>query len=651
MSEAANSRFDLARPLWLDAGIVAFNEEATVGAAIDSLLGQTLPAGVRWGNLWVVTSGCTDRTDQIVSSRAARDPRVRLLSEPDRRGKSHALVQVLEHARGDAVVLLNSDAVAEPGAVTALLQEAHGAAPPFGVMGRPCVPAGSEGALDRTVDLLWAMHHEFHLELRADGGGTHLSDELLLVSLPAPPVLREGIINDGAFLGAWLSLHGGTRRYADDARVRIDVPRSAQDHLRQRRRIHVGDRQIAATLGVRPSTFAGLALRSPRRALAVARRSLKRSSRAASDLLLLSAGELVASALAAWDWAVPRKDHVRWDRIARAAPVPEPTPVSSAPDPSPPTPLSAGAERRLRTLLEIAGQFGTGISLEELCYLLPSGGPEEPAALHRTLADRPDLARLDGGRAFAPGSRPDRLDERQDRAARYREQARELVDRHLRPVQRLLCCLGITGSTAYGEPEPGDDLDLFVVSRPGSQWVFLAYTYLAVRLRFQPRGDRERPVPCLNLVLDETTARREFARPHDLLFAREALSTQMLVGEEYYRRLLGSATWAEAELPRLYRREAVTGPLPAVRPAPAAVRALNALLFPGVAAYLQAVGLRRNAAFRRAGRPEAAFRTRTTPGRLAFESMRFQQLAGAMASPPSPVGAPMAPSPRPTSYR
>ena len=110
----------------LAGGVVAYNEERTIRAALLSLLDQELPPGVAWNTIWVVASGCTDRTVEEAGLVAARDPRVRLVVEPVRTGKATAVTEVLRRAQGDAVVLLNADARAMPGAVAALWEAAEG---------------------------------------------------------------------------------------------------------------------------------------------------------------------------------------------------------------------------------------------------------------------------------------------------------------------------------------------------------------------------------------------------------------------------------------------------------------------------------------------------------------------------------------------
>ncbi len=620
----------------IDAGIVAHNEEATVRDSLRSLLDQTLPSNVAWGTFWVVASGCTDRTVEIVEEVRATEPRVHLVNEPARRGKSRAIVEVLERARGEAVVLLNSDAVAEPGSVGALLAASEGAEPPFGIMGRPVPNVVGRPAVDGMVSLLWTLHHEFHLEMRADAGGTHLSDELLLVSLPAPPALRQGIINDGSFLGAWLSLHRGTRRYAPEARVRIEAPRSFRDHLRQRRRIRVGDHQVTSILGVTPSTVTTLSLEQPARGWAVIRRGLRTGEHPVRDLVLVSAAEVTATIAARWDLTVRGRDHVLWERVQR------PSVARSPAGPPPRAAVDRPVDRRLRSLLEVAGRYRTGILVDHLADLLPEEAPPGTTELRGWLADRPDLVAVKDDRAYLVGSAPERLQERQARALRYLAAAEQLVGRDLAAVRPWIRCAGVTGSTAYGEPEAGDDLDLFVVVRDGALWAFLAHAYLAIRGRYRPQSAAGRPAPCLNFVLTESEAARVFGTPRGFLFAREALSVRVLVGDEYYRSLLGRASWLGEEIPRLYAKRAPAPPGPSAPAAPWPVRLLSAALYVPLAAYLQAVGLRRNARFRRRGTRGGEFRTRTRPGELAFASAQFDALArvlrGGAPTGPGPIG-------------
>ena len=294
---------------------MAHNEERNLERAVRSLLDQELPPDTVWHTLWIVASGCTDRTTGIAERLAKEDSRIRVLVEPQRMGKAHALREVLQRAHGTALVLLNADARAEPGAVASLLRVGLGHTPPFAVMARPVVRSDSGARWSEELRLMWSLHHEFHLELQQLGGGAQLSDELILLSLPSFPPLPDGIINDGSYFGVWLSQHGGHRLYAPEAWVTIETPRRLRDHLSQRRRINVGNEQITAVLGAAPTTLAGYALRRPGQAFGVVRRSIRAQRNGFLRFGGLALTEIAAKGLAIWDRLPPAKDHVRWRRI------------------------------------------------------------------------------------------------------------------------------------------------------------------------------------------------------------------------------------------------------------------------------------------------------------------------------------------------
>ncbi len=297
--------------------------------------------------------------------------------------------------------------------------------------------------------------------------------------------------------------------------------------------------------------------------------------------------------------------------------------------PSPPYPSEEPTEQRVAALLEVARLHGTGVALDELATLLPDGAPRRPSELEAWLRSRTPPTPVVDGIAFSSQLQPAEAARRarKDRGRGYLEQAHRLTREELAPIHRWVLCLCVTGSTAFGEPMEGDDLDLLLVTRRGSLWWVLAVAYLRIRLA-SVRG-RSRAAPaCLNLVLDEPAARAAFAEPKGLLFAREALSARPMLGEAEYRELLAHGRWMRSELPRLYDRWQLpdtSGPSKDLT-VPTGVRLLSALAFLPVAAYLQLQGLVRNARFRRQARPERQFRTVTAWGRMAFLSDRYEEL-------------------------
>lgn len=300
----------------LAGGVVAYRDERWLPDAIGSLKSQQLPPGVEWSGIWLVVSPGGDRTVEVARELARSDPTIRLILEPMRRGKSAALTEILGRAQGDLLVLLNGDARAEEGAVAALCLEAPKGGGAFAVTGRPVPSSLPPGLLGAALDLMWSLLHELHLRvLRYQSTGTHVSDELLLLPLDNLPPLRAGIVNDGAFIGGWVSAHGGKLRYAVDARVAIVVPDTWRDHIQQRRRIVLGHRQVAHEGGRPPTTIGTWAVANPRRAWRMLRQLESGRKDGWLALLALVAAEIAANLLARWDILRGQGEPSTWKRI------------------------------------------------------------------------------------------------------------------------------------------------------------------------------------------------------------------------------------------------------------------------------------------------------------------------------------------------
>ena len=104
--------------------VPAHNEERVIGTCIDSLLAQ------RWQDLEVivVADRCTDATESIVSERAARDPRLKLISNRECpqswAGKCHAARLGSELASGEWLAFVDADTQAHPDLMTSAVTEA-----------------------------------------------------------------------------------------------------------------------------------------------------------------------------------------------------------------------------------------------------------------------------------------------------------------------------------------------------------------------------------------------------------------------------------------------------------------------------------------------------------------------------------------------
>jgi cellulose synthase/poly-beta-1,6-N-acetylglucosamine synthase-like glycosyltransferase len=85
--------------------IAAYNEVAHIGDTVRNKLAQDYPAHLL--DVVVVSDGSTDGTDDVV--RAIDDPRVTLLRQEPRQGKTLALNRAIDAARGDIVVFSDAN--------------------------------------------------------------------------------------------------------------------------------------------------------------------------------------------------------------------------------------------------------------------------------------------------------------------------------------------------------------------------------------------------------------------------------------------------------------------------------------------------------------------------------------------------------------
>ncbi len=114
--------------------VAAYNEEDCIESKAINSLEQAYPSD-RIEYLFI-TDGSTDRTNQVL----AAYPRIRVLYEPARRGKTAALNRVVGEARNEILIFSDANTVLNPNATTEIVK--HYASPKVG-----CV-AGEKKVLD-----------------------------------------------------------------------------------------------------------------------------------------------------------------------------------------------------------------------------------------------------------------------------------------------------------------------------------------------------------------------------------------------------------------------------------------------------------------------------------------------------------------------
>ena len=230
----------------ISAGVITCNEEQTIGALLAAL---TAPenGGFRLAQIVVVSAECRDRTDDIVRAAAADDPRIELVVEPERRGKSAAVNAFLAARRASDVTLLTSgDVRPAPDALAALVAAFHD--PRVGMAGGRPTPINPPTNLSgRMAALMWQLHHEIAWQ-NPKLGETVLFRSALVTAIPEDSPVDEASI-EAAVLAQNFRL-----RYIPEAIIHNRGPDSLAEWLGQRRRIAYGHRWLARKHGHRVAT-------------------------------------------------------------------------------------------------------------------------------------------------------------------------------------------------------------------------------------------------------------------------------------------------------------------------------------------------------------------------------------------------------------
>lgn len=90
--------------------LAAYNEERVIASTIAHLLGSDYPSLME---ILVVDDGSKDHTAEIVKEIASRDPRVRLIVQPNS-GKAHALAMAISVATHETLVMIDADTMIAP---------------------------------------------------------------------------------------------------------------------------------------------------------------------------------------------------------------------------------------------------------------------------------------------------------------------------------------------------------------------------------------------------------------------------------------------------------------------------------------------------------------------------------------------------------
>jgi cellulose synthase/poly-beta-1,6-N-acetylglucosamine synthase-like glycosyltransferase len=229
----------------LSIGIMAYNEEANIGRLFRSVLGERFTHSYL-KEIFVVASGCTDRTEEIVRDFMKNDKRIILLIQEQREGKASAINLFLSKASGDILILESGDTVPEEGTLDKLVAPFED--PNIGMTGAHPIPVNSNSTfVGFTVHFMWSLHHK--IALMTPKLGELVAFRNFVRDIPSDTAVDEASIE------AIVRQAGYELRYVSDAIVINKGPENIKDFIKQRRRIAAGHKHLLREQEYEVSTF------------------------------------------------------------------------------------------------------------------------------------------------------------------------------------------------------------------------------------------------------------------------------------------------------------------------------------------------------------------------------------------------------------
>lgn len=292
-------------------GVTAYNEEANIGRLLHALIHQRLDR-VEISEIIVVASGCKDRTVNIVREHMEHEPRIRLIEQPTREGKTAAVNLFIQNAREDICVVESGDTLPREDAIENLVLPF--ADPTIGMTGAQKVPVNTPTHIVGLLShLRLRMEHQLCMEIPRLG--ELIAFRKVLDSIPPDVAMDE------AFVEALVIKRGLRVTYAGDAVVFNMGPTTVSDFIKQRRRNHAGHLYLQHKYGYAVSSL------DTWRVARLAIEQVWGAIKLIYTLALLAILEFWARLLGTYDFYIKKERHVIWDMAwtTKQVDVPPPT--------------------------------------------------------------------------------------------------------------------------------------------------------------------------------------------------------------------------------------------------------------------------------------------------------------------------------------
>lgn len=217
-------------------GIPTYNGERTIKKCINSVLPQIS----KDDEIIIVASGCIDNTEKIVREMMNKDKRIKLITEPERRGKSSAINLIIKNAKSDIIVQTDDDVILEVDAIPFLLP--HFKDKLIGAVSGNPIPIIPKNNLfyDWTLMSYRKIGEIREKEVKTKKYNVHLSGYLLAFrkeALKKVPFAKGAV---DAWMGKIIKDNGYGLTYEPKAKVYVKCPTTIKDFLIQKARVRAG---------------------------------------------------------------------------------------------------------------------------------------------------------------------------------------------------------------------------------------------------------------------------------------------------------------------------------------------------------------------------------------------------------------------------
>jgi len=223
--------------------ISAYNEEKVIEEKILNSLAINYPKTKF--EILITSDGSDDGTPEIVKKFESKG--VRLLHQPERRGKMAAINRSIPETTGEIIVFSDANNMYDPEAVRHLIT-------PFidpkvgGTNGAKYILEG-DGALGEAEGLYWRYESQIKKLETQLVSSTAVAGEIFAIRrelFERPP---DNIINDDFYMAMRLIKRGFNIHYAEQAKSYERVSPTAQDEVKKRARINAGRYQAVFASG------------------------------------------------------------------------------------------------------------------------------------------------------------------------------------------------------------------------------------------------------------------------------------------------------------------------------------------------------------------------------------------------------------------